>query len=101
MRAPVGACLLVIALSACSADSDTAKVLAAVPPSLTAPERSAMPAKCKVSLTYDQECVELFDMAFGKGVRTAERMRLINERTYSDGNAYKPSTAKPAPRLGL
>lgn len=101
MRALFAACLLVVALSACSAGGDTAKVLAAVPPSLTAHERSDMPEKCRVSLTYDQDCVERFDKTFGKGVGTAERMRLINERAYSDGNAYKPSTAKPAPRLGL
>jgi hypothetical protein len=59
-----------------------------------------MPGKCKDSLRFDQECSELFDKAFGKGVGSAERVRLINDRAYSGGNAYKPSTAKPAPELG-
>jgi hypothetical protein len=100
MRAFATACLVAVAVTACSDGNDAAKLLAAMPPPAAAPERSAMPGKCKDSLRFDQECSELFDKAFGKGVGSAERVRLINDRAYSGGNAYKPSTAKPAPELG-
>jgi len=101
MRAFAIACLVAVAITACSDGNDAAKLLAAVPPPAAAPGRSSMPEKCKDSQTFDQECIELFDKAFGKGVGTAERVRLINDRAYSGGNAYKPSTAAPAPKLGL
>ncbi len=101
MRALATACLVVVAVTACSDGNDAAELLAAVPPPAAAPERSAMPEKCKETLRFEQECSELFDKAFGKGVGSAERVRMINDRAYSGGNAYKPSAAKPAPKLGL
>jgi hypothetical protein len=101
MRTFAIACLVAVSVAACSDGNDATKILAAVAPPVTAPERSTMPGKCKDSLTFDQECSELFDKAFGNGVGSAERVRLINDRAYSGGNAYKPSTAKPAPKLGL
>ena len=101
MRTFAVACLVAVAVTACSDGNDATKLLTAVPPPATAAGRSSMPEKCKDALTFDQECGELFDKAFGKGVGSAERVRLINDRAYSGGNAYTPSTAKPAPKLGL
>ena len=98
MRAFAVAALVAAATTACSRGNDTAQVLSAVAPPLTAPERNAMPEKCKVASTFDQACVGLFDQAFGSGVGSAERNRLNIEHD----NAWpaQKSTAKPAPRLG-
>lgn len=98
MRAVIAGALVAALTTACSGGNDAAQVLAAVAPPLTAPERNAMPEKCKVPSTYDQECVGLFDKAFGNGVGFAERGRLVIEHDRS-WPAQK-STAKPAPRLG-
>ena len=98
MRAFVAAVALAAASTACTGGNDAAQALAAVAPPVTAPERSSMPEKCKVASTFDQECVELFDKAFGTGVGFAERGRLVVEH---DRNwPVQKSTAKPAPRLG-
>ena len=98
MRVIVAAFVLAIATTACTGGNDAARVLAAVAPPATAPERSSMPEKCRSASTFDQECVELFDKAFGTGVGFAERGRLVVEH---DRNwPVQKSTAKPAPRLG-
>jgi hypothetical protein len=98
MRALAVAVLVAAATTACSKGNDAAQVLATVAPPLTAPERSAMPEKCKVATTFDQGCVGLFDQVFGNGAGFAERGRLNVEHDRS-WPAQK-STAKPAPRLG-
>ena len=98
MRAFAIAVLIGAVTSACSRGNDAAQVLTAVAPALTAPERNAMPEKCKVASTFDQECAGLFDQAFGNGVGFAERGRLNVEHDRSW--TVQKSTAKPAPRLG-
>lgn len=96
MRVCILALVLSIAVTACS---DGGNPMTAVPPEADAPERITMPAKCKEALTFDKECVELFDRAFGNGSGSAERSRLNVERAHS-GWGSKKSTAKPAPLLG-
>lgn len=101
MRAVIAAVVVAVASTACSGGGDdTARIIAAVAPPTSAPERGSMPEKCKVVSTFDQECVDLFDKAFGKGVGRSERMRLQLEFARG-GWGKKSSTAKPAPRLGL
>ena len=100
MRAVIASVVIALATTACSRGDDSARTLAAVAPPAAAPERSSMPEECKVALTFNQGCVDLFDRAFGTGVGAAERMRLQLAYAHS-GWGKKPSTAKPAPALGL
>lgn len=85
-----------LAVTACGSGEKSPAGTAVAPKD--APERVTIPAKCKDALTFDQECVELFDKAFGPGAGNNERARLNTERAY--GRDPKKSTAKPAPRIG-
>lgn len=66
-----------------------------------APERASLPAKCKQSRTFDDECRALFDKIWGAGAGDNESANLKIKGAYDDGNAFKKSTAEPAPELGI
>lgn len=65
-----------------------------------APERAELPAKCKDSRAFDDECRKLFDSIWGPGAGDNEAANLKLKHAYSGSRAYEKSTAEPAPRLG-
>lgn len=100
MRTTILAIAVLLTATACGGRDETAELMSAVAPPKDAPERASMPAKCQARPTFDDECVRLFDKTFGRGVGSAERVRLTTEQAYGNSKAYKRSTAKPAPVLG-
>lgn len=100
MRATILGIAVLLTATACGGRDETAELMSATPPPMDAPQRKSMPEKCNSMPTFDEECSRLFDEAFGRGVGSAERSRLITEHAYSGGKAMKRSTATPAPVLG-
>lgn len=68
------------------------------PPKVPANAAANFPEKCSAFPTFDQECIDLYDDAYGDGAGQSEKTRLGVEHSYS--GRHKPSTAKPAPRIG-
>lgn len=83
---------LMLGLAACGGGDPGAS------PAVPANAGSNFPDKCRAFPTFDQECIDLYDDAYGDGAGQSEKTRLGVEHSY--GGRHKPSTAKPAPRIG-
>src|SRR5687768_1307719 len=100
MRSVAMSLAVLLAVTACGRGEQSPPVAGGAVAPKEASNSVAIPAKCKDALTFDQECVDLFDRAYGPGAGSNERARLNTERAYGGRDPYKKSDAKPAPKIG-